>query len=95
MGTKDLTDIALLDALSKNAPLTDEQRSVLMTVVMQRAKQDADADRWRFLKEHWQSLMGGTPLHRWIEEQALRRGGIEIALDYAMNYHYSGERHIA
>jgi hypothetical protein len=56
---------------------------------------ERDAKRWRFLAEHWHSLMGGIPLHRWLDEQALRRGGVAVALDYAMNYHYSGERHIA
>ncbi len=54
-----------------------------------------DAGRWLFLAEHWHSLMGGVPLHRWLDERALRRGGVTAALDYAMNYHYSGERHIA
>jgi hypothetical protein len=54
-----------------------------------------DAERWRFLTEHWHSLMASTPLHRWIEEQALRRGGVTAALDYAMEYHANGERHIA
>ena len=54
-----------------------------------------DAARWRFLAEHWKSLIGGIPLHRWIDEQSLRRGGVVAALDYAMNHHANGERHIA
>lgn len=45
-----------------------------------------DAERWRFLAEHWKSLIGGIPLHRWIEEQALRKGGVAAALDYAIYY---------
>lgn len=44
MGTKDLTDKALVAALSANTPLTDEQRGVLVTVVVQRAKVDAEFD---------------------------------------------------
>ena len=56
---------------------------------------ERDAKRWRFLAEHWNSLMVGEPLHRWIAAQALRLGGVSAALDYAMNYHHSGERHIA
>lgn len=58
------------------------------------AKQSIDAKRWRFMAEHWNSLMGGIPLHRWLDEQALRHGGLTAALDYAINYHESGERHI-
>ena len=54
-----------------------------------------DADRWAFAAEHWCSLIGGIPLHRWLDEQKLRRGGLTAALDYAMNYHQNGERHIA
>jgi hypothetical protein len=54
-----------------------------------------DAKRWRFLAEHWKSLMGGIPLHRWVEEQSLRKGGVAAALDCAIDYHENGERHIA
>ena len=54
-----------------------------------------DADRWVFAAEHWCSLIGGIPLHRWLDAQKLRRGGLTAALDYAMNYHQNGERHIA
>jgi hypothetical protein len=56
---------------------------------------DLDAKRWRFFVEHWNSTMGGVSLHRWIAEQTLRLGGPSAALDYAMNYHTNGERHIA
>ena len=53
-----------------------------------------DAKRWRFLAQHWHSLMNGTPLHQWLTENALRHGSVTAALDYAMNYHYTSERHI-
>jgi hypothetical protein len=42
-----------------------------------------DAKRWRFLAEHWHSLMMGVPLHKWIADNALRLGGVGAALDYA------------
>ena len=54
-----------------------------------------DAARWAFAAEHWCSLMGGIPLHRWLDEQRLRKGGLTAALDYALKYHQDGERHIA
>jgi hypothetical protein len=41
-----------------------------------------DEARWRFLVTHWQSLIGGIPLHRWLSEQKWRHGGVEAALDY-------------
>ena len=94
MTNKEVTDTALIEALSQNIPLTDEQRSVLLTIIMQFGRLDADSDRFRFLKTHWRSLMEGIPLHRWIDEEALRRGGIGGALDYAMTFHHSSERHI-
>lgn len=56
---------------------------------------ECEAKRWRFLVGHWYSLMDGIPLHRWLDEQALRHGGIGAALDYAISYHESAERHIA
>lgn len=59
------------------------------------AAEARDAKRWRFLAEHWHSLMTGVPLHKWLDDNALRLGGLAAALDYAMNYHYSSERHIA
>lgn len=66
----------------------------LLTEIQQRA--DArDAKRLRFLAEHWRSLMDGVQLHLWIDQQALHRGGVVSALDYAMDYHYKTERHIA
>lgn len=55
----------------------------------------ADARRYRFLVEHWHSLLAGLPLHMWVAENALRRGGVTAALDYAMDYHNNSERHIA
>lgn len=54
-----------------------------------------DEARWRFLVEHWQSLIGGIPLHRWLDEQKLRLGGVEAALDYAVRHHENSDRHIA
>lgn len=54
-----------------------------------------DAARWQFLREHFHSLLGGIPLHQWLPEQLLRRGGLNAAIDWAMNYHANGERHIA
>jgi hypothetical protein len=54
----------------------------------------AEGKRWRFLSEHWHSLMGGIPLHRWLDEQSLRLGGLTAALDHAIEHHESGERHI-
>ena len=50
MGTKDWTDTALVERLSDNLPLSDEQRAILVTLVVQRAKQDKDADRYRWLR---------------------------------------------
>ena len=50
MGTKDWTDVALLEALHDNLPMTGEQRAILITLVVQRAKQDKDADRYRFVR---------------------------------------------
>ena len=49
MSTLDMTDKAICAALSANTPLTHEQRAVLMTVVIDRARQDLDADRFRLL----------------------------------------------
>ena len=54
-----------------------------------------DAARWIFLQRHWFSIMQGQPLHIWIGNRESRPGGITAALDYAMNYHQSSERHIA
>lgn len=50
MSTLDMTDKAICAALSANTPLTHEQRAVLLTVVMDRARQDLDADRYRWLR---------------------------------------------
>lgn len=62
------------------------------------ARQEAqakDAARWRFLAQHWNSTMAGLPLHQWIDEQAIRHGGVAAALDYAIHFHHNSERHIA
>ena len=50
MGTKDWTDTALVECLSDNLPLSNEQRAILVGLVVQRAKQDKDADRYRYLR---------------------------------------------
>ena len=50
MGTKDWTDTALVECLSDNLPLSGEQRAILITLVVQRHKQDRDADRYRFVR---------------------------------------------
>lgn len=55
----------------------------------------ADAKRWRFLAEDWNSTIGGLPLHEWLAENAPHRGSLAAALDWAINYHESAERHIA
>lgn len=55
---------------------------------------EADAKRWRFLQEHWRSTIGGLQLHEWIDENALHRGSLRAALDWAINYHEDSERHI-
>ena len=49
MGKPDMTDKAICAALSANTPLTHEQRAVLITVVIDRARQRLDADRFRLL----------------------------------------------
>jgi len=54
-----------------------------------------EAKRGRFLAEHWRSTIGGIQLHDWIDKNALRLGGITAAVDWAINYHESAERHIA
>ena len=51
MGTKDWTDTALVECLSDNLPLSGEQRAILIGVVVERAKQDKDADRYRWLRD--------------------------------------------
>ena len=54
-----------------------------------------DAARWIFLQRHWRSLIQGVPLYHWLGDHERRQGGMTAALDYAMNYHQSSERHIA
>ena len=67
--------------------------AVLPAAVFEALRQDAA--RWAFAAEHWGSVIHGLPLHRWLDDQKLRRGSLTAALDYAMDYHQSGERHIA
>lgn len=50
MGTKDWTAAKLVECLSDNLPLSTDQRAILVTLVMERAKQDKDADRYRWLR---------------------------------------------
>lgn len=46
MGTKDWAAAKLVECLSDNLPLSDEQRSILITLVVERAR---DADRLDYI----------------------------------------------
>jgi hypothetical protein len=46
MGTKDWTGAKLVECLSDNLPLTDEQRAILITLVVGQAR---DADRLDYI----------------------------------------------
>lgn len=46
MGTKDWTAAKLVECLSDNLPLSDEQRAILITLVVERAR---DADRLDYI----------------------------------------------
>lgn len=41
-------------------------------------------ERFAFLTTHWNSIIDGMPLHRWIGVNCLRLGGTDIAVDAAM-----------
>lgn len=66
MGTKDWTDTALVECLSDNLPLSGEQRSILITLVVERSKQDKDADRWRTLRDTPATAVAPGPLRGWL-----------------------------
>lgn len=51
MGTKDWTAAKLMECLSDNLPLTGEQRSILMTLVVEQDKRNKDADRYHWLRQ--------------------------------------------
>ena len=46
------TDEALKDALANNLPLTTDQRAALFTLVVERAKLDANADRYHWMRSN-------------------------------------------
>ena len=49
MGTKDWTAAKLVECLSDNLPLSDEQRAILITLVVERAR---DADRLDYISSN-------------------------------------------
>lgn len=57
---------------------------VLKPLLHSRGEAERDGERWLFLMLHWNSMYKGKPLHRYMDEESLRLGGIEACLDKAM-----------
>lgn len=72
---------------NSKAMMADIQRQMdaVENVRKQRAAADKDAERWRFLVKHWSSIYKGKPMHRYIEEDGLVIGGIEVIIDDAIS----------
>jgi hypothetical protein len=90
MGTKDWTAAKLVECLSDNLPLTDEQRAILVTLVVERAR---DAERLDYIASNARCDPKMDGQHVWWPtsfNHRLTGPTLRDAVDAAMKAHGAG-----